>query len=64
MAKLGIPTNLIYIYDDFLSDYVQWDQYSSEEFDIPVVCIQYSPTGPNLFNLPIDGIYEYFQMGM
>jgi hypothetical protein len=31
MAKLGIPKNLIRIYNDFLSDrrnYVQWDQYS------------------------------------
>ena len=62
MAKLGIPTNLIRIYDDFLSDrraYVQCDQYSSEEFDIPVGCVQGSPSGPYLFTLLIDGISEY-----
>jgi hypothetical protein len=62
MAKLGIPTNLIRIYDDFLSDrraYVQCDQYSSEEFDIPVGCVQGSPSGRYLFTLLIDGIFEY-----
>jgi hypothetical protein len=42
MAKLGIPPNLIRIYEDFLSDrkaYVQCDQSPSEEFAIPVGCV-------------------------
>jgi hypothetical protein len=62
MAKLGIPPNLIRIYEDFLSDrkaYVQCDQSSSEEFAIPVGCVQGSPSGPYLFTILVDGISEY-----
>jgi hypothetical protein len=62
MAKLGIPTNLIPFYDDFFSyrrAYVQSDQYSSENFYIPVWCVQGSPSGPYFFTLLIDGISEH-----
>ncbi len=38
---------------------MQCDQHSSEEFDIPVGCVQRSPSGPFLFTLLIDGISEY-----
>jgi hypothetical protein len=62
MAKLAIPPNLIRIYEDFLSDrkaYVQCDQTSSEEFAIPVDCVQGSPSGSYLFTILVDGISEY-----
>ena len=62
MGKLGIPPNLIRIYEDFLSDrkaYVQCDQTSSEEFAIPVDCVQGSPSGSYLFTILVDGISEY-----
>jgi hypothetical protein len=62
MAKLGIPQNLIRIYDDFLSNrkaFVQCNQSSSEDFNVPVGCVQGSPSGPYLFTLLVDGISEY-----
>jgi hypothetical protein len=62
MAKLGIPQNLIQIYDDFLSNrkaFVQCNQSSSEDFNVPFGCVQGSPSGPYLFTLLVDGISEY-----
>ena len=62
MKKLGVPENLIQIYDDFLSErkaYIQCGQSTSAEFQIPVGCVQGSPSGPYLFTLLIDGIQEY-----
>ena len=62
MLKMGIPMNLVEIYNDFLSGrkgYVQCGQSKSEEFEIPVGCVQGSPSGPYLFTLLIDGIEEY-----
>jgi len=64
MEKLGIPANLVRIYENFLSErkaYVQCDQSNSEVFAIPVGCVQGSPSGPYLFTLLVDGISEYMQ---
>ena len=60
--KLGVPDNLIQIYEDFLSErkgFIQCGQSASAEFDITVGCIQGSPSGPYLFTLLVDGIQEY-----
>jgi len=62
MAKLGIPQNIIRIYDDFLSNrkaFVQCNQSKSADFNIPIGCVQGSPSGPYLFTLLVDGISEY-----
>jgi hypothetical protein len=62
MMKMGVPDNLIRIYDDFLSErkaFIQCGQSVSEEFHIPVGCVQGSPSGPYLFTLLVDGIQEY-----
>jgi len=62
MMKLGIPQSLCNIYEDFLSDrraYVQCGQARSEEFTIPVGCVQGSPSGPYLFTILVDGISEH-----
>ena len=62
MKKLGIPQNLCRIYDDFLSNrraFVQCGESKSEEIDIPVGCVQGSPSGPYLFTLLVDGIAEH-----
>ena len=62
MMKLGVPNNLIQIYDDFLSErkaYIQCGQSVSSEFNIPVGCVQGSPSGPYLFTLLVDGIQEH-----
>jgi hypothetical protein len=62
MIKLGIPINLCKIYEEFLSNrkaYVQCDQAKSDIFDVPIGCVQGSPSGPYLFTLLVDGISEY-----
>jgi hypothetical protein len=62
MQKLGIPSSLCNIYNDFLSNrraFVQCGESKSEEFDIPVGCVQGSPSGPYLFTLLVDGITEH-----
>ena len=62
MKKLGIPQTLCNIYNDFLSDrkaFVQCGESRSEEFNIPVGCVQGSPSGPYLFTLLVDGISEH-----
>ena len=62
MKKLGIPQTLCRIYDDFLSNrraFVQCCESKSDEFNIPVGCVQGSPSGPYLFTLLVDGIAEY-----
>ena len=59
MQKLGIPSSLCSIYNEFLSNrraFVQCGESKSEEFDIPVGCVQGSPSGPYLFTLLVDGI--------
>jgi len=59
MQKLGIPSALCSIYNEFLSNrraFVQCGESKSEEFDIPVGCVQGSPSGPYLFTLLVDGI--------
>ena len=62
MKKLGIPQNLCRIYDDFLSNrraFVQCGESKSDEIDIPIGCVQGSPSGPYLFTLLVDGIAEH-----
>jgi len=62
MQKLGIPSALCSIYDEFLSNrraFVQCGESKSEEFDIPVGCVQGSPSGPYLFTLLVDGIADH-----
>jgi len=62
MMKLGIPKSLCNIYEDFLSNrraYVQCGQARSEEFAIPLGCVQGSPSGPYLFTVLVDGISEH-----
>jgi hypothetical protein len=62
MKKLGIPQTLCRIYDDFLSNrraFVQCGESKSEEIDIPVGCVQGSPSGPYLFTLLVDGIADH-----
>ena len=62
MQKLGIPSSLCSIYNDFLSNrraFVQCGESKSEEFDIPVGCVQGSPSGPYLFTLLVDGIADH-----
>jgi hypothetical protein len=62
MQKLGIPLTLCSIYNEFLSNrraFVQCGEYKSEEFDIPVGCVQGSPSGPYLFTLLEDGIADH-----
>jgi len=62
MQKLGIPSTLCAIYNEFLSNrraFVQCGECKSEEFDIPVGCVQGSPSGPYLFTLLVDGIADH-----
>ena len=62
MKKMGIPLTLCRIYNDFLSNrraFVQCGESKSEEIDIPVGCVQGSPSGPYLFTLLVDGIAEH-----
>ena len=62
MKKLGIPQTLCRIYDDFLSNrraFVQCGESKSDEIDIPVGCVQGSPSGPYLFTLLVDGIADH-----
>ena len=62
MRKLGIPQTLCRIYDDFLSNrraFVQCGESKSDEIDIPVGCVQGSPSGPYLFTLLVDGIANH-----
>ena len=62
MQKLGIPPSICRIYDDFLSNrraFVQCGESRSDEFDVPVGCVQGSPSGPYLFTLLVDGIANH-----
>jgi len=62
MIKLGIPQTFCRIYDDFLSNRrasVQCGESKSDEIDIPVGCVQGSPSGPYLFTLLVDGIADH-----
>jgi hypothetical protein len=62
MAKLEIPQNIIRIYNDFHSNqkaFVQCNQSKSGDFNIPIGCVQGSPSDPYLFTLLVDGISEY-----
>ncbi len=62
MQKLGIPLSLCRIYNEFLSNrraFVQCGESKSEEFIIPVGCVQGSPSGPYLFTLMVDGIADH-----
>ncbi len=62
LQKLGIPSSLCSIYKEFLSNrraFVQCGESRSEEFDIPVGCVQGSPSGPYLFTLLVDGIADH-----
>jgi hypothetical protein len=62
MQKLGFPQSICNIYTDFLSNrkaYVQCDETKSEEFDVPLGCVQGSPSGSYLFSLLVDGISEH-----
>jgi len=62
MQKLGIPLSICSIYDNFLSNrraFVQCGESRSDVFDIPVGCVQGSPSGPYLFTLLVDGIADH-----
>jgi hypothetical protein len=39
--------------------FVQCGESKSEEFDIPVECVQGSPSGPYIFTLLVDGIADH-----
>jgi hypothetical protein len=62
----GFPERVIAIYNDFLSDrkaVVQVGESVSEPFDQEVGCVQGSPSGPLLFSLLVNNIYEALQLG-
>ena len=62
----GFPERVIAIYNDFLSDrkaVVQVGESISEPFDQEVGCVQGSPSGPLLFSLLVNNIYEALQLG-
>ena len=59
MKKMGISQKFIDIYNDFLSDrkaYVECNGSKSQIFDVPIGCVQGSPSGPYLFTLLVDSI--------
>ena len=66
MRAHGFPERVIAIYNDFLSDrkaVVQVGESVSEPFDQEVGCVQGSPSGPLLFSLLVNNIYEALQLG-
>ncbi len=62
MLKMGLSKSICDIYMDFLSDrkgFVECGEAKTEEYSIPLGCVQGSPSGNLLFTLHVDGIADY-----